>query len=142
MVNEWELPEEEIGRQAGRVPRKVITESNNGGDMARAKKPRRAVQQELIENARQTTVLPKKLRNLLAPLCEAEETAGASRLQATGLLKQIQTFMAELSIPQVALPNGGKVVYSETKAARYVAPKKSKTGDGENDAGDDSDDEE
>lgn len=38
MVNEWELPEEEIGRQAGRVPRKVITESNNEGEIWRERK--------------------------------------------------------------------------------------------------------
>lgn len=99
------------------------------------------VQAELIEDARQTKKIPAKLRNLLAPLCEAEELAGSNRLRATELLGQIQTHMAELEIPQVALPNGGKVVYTEKKSARYVAPKKSKIGasddDEDLDAGDD-----
>lgn len=89
-------------------------------------RPKRAIQQELIEDARQKKSLPAKLRNLLAPLCEAEELAGSNRLRATELLGQIQEQMAELQIPEIALPNGGKVIYTEKKAARYVAPKKEK----------------
>jgi hypothetical protein len=86
-------------------------------------RPRRAIQQELIEDARQTQVLPRKLRNRLAPLCEAEETAGACRLRATELLAEIQEMMAEAGLSEIALPNGGKVVYKEQKKARYVAPR-------------------
>lgn len=101
----------------------------------------KAIQQELIEDARQTKPIPRKLRNKLAPLCEAEETAGASRLRATELLGEIKDMMAELELTQVALPNGGKVVYTEKKAARYVAPKKSKAGTSDEDNDEDGDDE-
>ena len=115
---------------------KKEAEKGNGKDGA-------LVQGELIEDARQPAELPEKLRNLLAPLCAAEETAGASRLRATELLGEIQKFMAELNIPEVKLPNGGLVIYTEKKSARYVAPKKSKTVDaGDADDGDTDADEE
>lgn len=85
----------------------------------------KGIQQELIEDARQTKTLPAKLRNKLGPLCEAEETAGSSRLRANELLDEIKAMMGDLELTQVALPNGGKVVYTEKTKARYVAPKKS-----------------
>lgn len=100
-------------------------------------KPRRAIQQELIEDARQVKEITRKLRNRLAPLCEAEDLAGANRLRANELLDEIQEMMAEAELTQLALPNGGKVIYSEKKKARYVAPKKSAVeSDGDGDEND------
>ncbi len=95
-----------------------------------------AEQQELIEDARQVKKLPAKLRNLLQPLCDAEEQSGASRARATELLAEIQGHMAALEIPEIILPNGGKVIYTEKKAAKYVAPKKAKTTTEETEDGD------
>lgn len=138
-MDDWTLPESEIGKQTARAGIERAHSKEN--EMAR--KPR-AVQQELIEDARQATKLPAKLRNKLAPLCAAEEEAGSARLRATELLAEIQAQMQELELSEVKLPNGGKVVYTEKKAARYVAPKKAQpvAEDDEDEEGEGLDDEE
>lgn len=155
--DDWTLPESEIQQQ---IARAAIARAHKGEDMAKekggvirqinegiaaneAKKQSGvAVQQELIEDARQAKKLPAKLRNKLAPLCEAEELAGTNRLRATELLGEIQEMMAALEIPQIALPNGGKVIYTEKKSARYVAPKKTKIAEADEDTEDSEDNDE
>ena len=105
----------------------------------RAPKPKKEVQDELIPDSRITVKkddevveMPEEIRAILQQTDDAIYNEGIYKQQSNEFKSQMQDLMKQFGLSEVALPRGGKLLYSPGKpSVKYIAPKDQKKKDEE-----------